>query len=240
MQRNNCPIGEVVPALLILFEDLKRLQINDAPVTGTYASLRDLLIKSFLKKFEYELQSNLYLVSSLLLTSKLHMWYKRSFGKEYASKAISALVEITLLLKPLSIQKPNINEEITPVTPGSSSLFTQYSNIVSESDGENVSAFQFNYTDKIITEKNEFIKLLAEKDLTKIKSTRSFWESNKVLFSNISRIAVILFNITSNCAFVERFFSLSGIISNERRGNMSSELLIIRSMLCSNINLLEK
>jgi hypothetical protein len=35
MQRNNRPIGEVVPALLILFEDLKRLQINDAPVTGT-------------------------------------------------------------------------------------------------------------------------------------------------------------------------------------------------------------
>ena len=75
MQRNNFPIGEVVPALLILFEDLKRLQINDAPVSGTYASLRDLLIKSFLKKFEYELQSNLYLVSSLLLTRKLHMWY---------------------------------------------------------------------------------------------------------------------------------------------------------------------
>ena len=25
MQRNNCPIGEVVPALLMLFEDLKKL-----------------------------------------------------------------------------------------------------------------------------------------------------------------------------------------------------------------------
>ena len=110
------------------------------------------------------------------------MWHKRSFGKEYASKAISALVEITLLLKPLTIKKPNIIEELTPVAPISSSLFTQYSNIMSESDGENLSAFQFNYTDKIITEKNEFIKLLAEKDLTKTKSTRSFWKSNKALF----------------------------------------------------------
>ena len=114
-----------------------------------------------------------------------------------SNMSVSSLMENNL--------KPNINEEITPVTPGSSSLFTQYSNIVSESDGENVSAFQFNYTDKIITEKNEFIKLLAEKDLTKTKSTRSFWKSNKVLFSNISRIAVILFNITSKSAFVERF-----------------------------------
>jgi hypothetical protein len=39
------------------------------------------------------------------------MWYKRSFGKEYA---ISALVEKHLLLQPLTIQKPNTNEEITP------------------------------------------------------------------------------------------------------------------------------
>jgi hypothetical protein len=51
---------------------------------------------------------------------------------------------------------------------------------------------------------------------------------------------MILFNITSNSAFVERFLTLSGIVSNERRGNMSSDLLIIRSMLSSNIKLLEK
>ena len=158
MQRNNCPIGEVVPALFILFEDLKRLQINGAPVSGTYALLRDLLIKSFQKKFAYELQSNLYLVSSLLLTSKLHMWYKRSFGQEYASKAISALLEITLLLKPLTVQKLNKNTESIPDTPGSTRLFTQFSSIVSESDGKNLSAFNFNYTDKIITEKMNSLK----------------------------------------------------------------------------------
>ena len=57
MQRNNCPIGEVVPALLMLFRDLKKLKINGIAVTGKYATLRDLLVKSFQKKFKYELQS---------------------------------------------------------------------------------------------------------------------------------------------------------------------------------------
>ena len=50
MQRNNCPIGEVVPALLMLFEDLKKLKINGIAVTGKYATLRALLVKSFQKK----------------------------------------------------------------------------------------------------------------------------------------------------------------------------------------------
>ena len=86
------------------------------------------------------------------------MWYKRSFGQEYASKAISALLEITLLLKPLTVQKLNKNTESTPDTPGSTRLFTQFSSIVSESDGKNLSAFNFNYTDKILTEKMNSLK----------------------------------------------------------------------------------
>lgn len=102
MQRNDCPIGEVVPALLMLFEDLKLLKINGEPVKGTYAQLRNLLTQSFLKKFHYELNSNVYIVSSLLTTSKLHMWYKRSFGQEYARKYRKYK---HLQLKPISKQR---------------------------------------------------------------------------------------------------------------------------------------
>jgi hypothetical protein len=103
MQRNNCLIGEVIPALLMLFEYLKKLKINGIAVTGKYATLRDMLLKSFQNKFKYELESKLYFFSSLLLTSKLHMWYKKGFGKEYASKAIAALVETVLLIKHLRV-----------------------------------------------------------------------------------------------------------------------------------------
>jgi hypothetical protein len=52
MQRNNSPIGELIPALLMLFEDLKELKINGIAVTGKCAILKDLLVKSFQKKFK--------------------------------------------------------------------------------------------------------------------------------------------------------------------------------------------
>ena len=231
MQRNNCPIGEVIPALLMLFEDLKKLKVNGIAVTGNYAALRDLLTESLQKKFYYELHSNVYLVSSLLMTSKLHMWYKRSFGKEFARQAISALVEVVMLFKPLRVQPSETDPETTPQSAVSGSLLQQYSQIPTESEDESANKFSFNYSSLILNEKTTFIKLLDEKDLTKIKSTKSFWLANVKLFPNLSKVAVILTNITSNSAFVERFFSLCGIISNQKTGNMSDDLLIIRSML---------
>jgi hypothetical protein len=84
---------------------------------------------------------------------------------------------------------------------------TQYSQIASESEGENLATFTFSNSDKIINAKKELIKTLDEKDLTKIKSTKSLWLSNAQLYPNLSRVALILMNIVSNSAFVERFFS---------------------------------
>ena len=147
-----------------------------------------------------------------------------------------------MLLKPLRFETRNLETTPleTPETVGSPSLLTQYSQLASESEGENLATFSFSYSDKIVNKKNEFIKMLDEKDLTKIKFTNLFWLSNAQLYPNLSRVSLILMNIASNSAFVERFFSLTGIISNEKRGNMSAELLITRSMLSSNITLLEK
>ena len=94
MQRNDCPIGEVVPLLLIMFEEYDKLKINGVPITGTSKSFKELLINSFKKKFEYELDSNVFLVSSIYTVSKLNLWYKRSFSKEYVTKGIAAILEL--------------------------------------------------------------------------------------------------------------------------------------------------
>ena len=128
-----------------------------------------------------------------------------------------------MLLKPLRFETRNLETTPleTPETVGSPSLLTQYSQLASESEGENLATFSFSYSDKIVNKKNEFIKMLDEKDLTKIKFTNLFWLSNAQLYPNLSRVSLILMNIASNSAFVERFFSLTRIISNEKRGNMS-------------------
>ena len=110
--------------------------MNGVPVTGNYGRLRDLLIKSLKKKFQYELSSDVYLVASLFLTSKLHMWYKRSFGKVFASGAVAALVKVCMKMKPLKLPNPITEAVSTPVTTESPSLMSKYSQVQSESEGE--------------------------------------------------------------------------------------------------------
>jgi hypothetical protein len=72
IQQTDAPIGDVIPALLIMLQDLEKLKINGTAVSGSFKSLRDLLVKSFRKKFNYELNSQVYLVASLFSVTKLH------------------------------------------------------------------------------------------------------------------------------------------------------------------------
>jgi hypothetical protein len=240
VQRNDSPIGEVIPALLIMFEELKNLKINGIPISGNIAKLRDQLLNAFKKKFQYELESNIYLVSSLLMVSKLNIWYKRSFSKDYVKKAIDALIDVVLLMKPLVLKKrDNENRELVTPISASPSLFSQFSQIQSESEEESASNFTFSYTNSIIKEKESLIRLLDETNLKAILSTKKFWISNSKCFPILSSVALILINIPSNSAFIERFFSLCGIICHDKAGNMGDELIIKRSMIAANIKILD-
>ena len=158
-----------------MFEDLKNLKINEIQISGNIAKLRDQLINAFKKKFHYELESNIYLVSSLLMVSKLNIWYKRSFSKDYVKKALDALMEVILLLKPLVTKtRDNENKVIETPTSASPSLFSQFSQfsqLQSESEEES-SNFTFSYTNSIIREKESFLRLLDETNLKSISSTK--------------------------------------------------------------------
>jgi len=50
----------------------------------------------------------------------------------------------------------------------------------------------------------------------------------------------ILLNIQSSSAFVERFFSICGIICKKRASNMKNKLIIMRSMMKANFHLLNE
>jgi hypothetical protein len=92
---------------------------------------------------------------------------------------------------------------------------------------------------QIEKEKNYFIRFLKAADLETIRSTPKFWEENKDKYEHLHKTATILLNIPASSAFIERYFSVCGIISNNRCGNMSPDLLITRSLLQANIELLE-
>jgi hypothetical protein len=58
--------------------------------------------------------------------------------------------------------------------------------------------------------------------------------------THLKKLALMLLNIPSSAAYIERQFSIAGAICSQRRGNMKSEQIITRVMLKTNMNLLKQ
>lgn len=54
------------------------------------------MIDCFKQKFEFELNSKIYIVSALLDTSKLNLCYWEKFAEEYSIKALDFICSVTV------------------------------------------------------------------------------------------------------------------------------------------------
>jgi len=88
-------------------------------------------------------------------------------------------------------------------------------------------------------EKKIFLNKIQNIDL-KNTNNKTFWLNNKKELPNLFKLALLLLNIPSSSAYVERFFSICGIVNRKRAGNMADETLITRAFIKSNINLLNQ
>ncbi len=96
-QRTKSSIAEVIPGLLVLFNCWNNLAKNNK-----FKPICLKLIKCFEQKFDYELNSNIYIASAMLNVSKLKTWYWRSFSGEHfeniINKSKTALFDATTVL----------------------------------------------------------------------------------------------------------------------------------------------
>jgi hypothetical protein len=83
------------------------------------------------------------------------------------------------------------------------------------------------------------VKIKNELSNANSTTTKLFWQNNALEFSSLKEIAIILLNIQSSSAFIERFFSICGVVCTRRATNMEADLIIKRSMLKSNIDILD-
>ena len=170
MQQSDAPIGDVVPALLIMLQELEKLKINGIALRGSFKSLRDLLVSSFKKKFNYEMNSQVYLVASIFSVTKLHLWYNRSFSKEFALKAIESIEEVLLKLSPLNKLSTDgtrkVSTTIDPESVDEESILEKFATQLSESDSEEASKVSF--LANLKREKDTLINLLEVTDLKSI------------------------------------------------------------------------
>ena len=53
------------------------------------------------------------------------------------------------------------------------------------------------------------------------------------------KLKTILDNIPAASAQIERFFSMTGLVCDKRRARITNKLIIMRSMLLANMNILQ-
>ena len=70
--------------------------------------------------------------------------------------------------------------------------------------------------------------------LKSIKDTKQFWLSNKITLPILFTFASRVLSTPVSSAYIERFFSVSGVVCSNRAFNMKDDLIIMKSMLKSN------
>ena len=107
----------------------------------------------------------------------------------------------------------------------------------SESESQNLTEKSFNIVlsailgQNLVQEITEFSKLLQDsKIIFKTKSSKKFWLQYEEKFPYIGKLFALT-SINSSSAFIERFFSICGVITTDRNQNIKHELFEFYAML---------
>ena len=108
-----------------------------------------------------------------------------------------------------------------------------------DDDCPNSEIREFQRLNELKLEVKKFTQLISDdKFVKKVNSTASFWIDFKSKLPILYKLRLILSNISSSSAFIERYFSLCGMIFDKRRHNMNDDLFEMRSLLKTNMSLL--
>jgi hypothetical protein len=67
----------------------------------------------------------------------------------------------------------------------------------------------------------------------------NYWLQNQSKFRKLSELYFLLNSIPASSAYIERFFSISGIVCDQKRMTMEDDLIIHRSMLKAKMKFLD-
>ena len=108
--------------------------------------------------------------------------------------------------------------------------FNEYE-VVNDSSNERV------IDGEIDLEIHEYAKEL--RNINEMKSSTNYWLQNQSKFRKLSELYFLLNSIPASSAYIERFFSISGIVCDQKRMTMEDDLIIHISMLKAKMKFLD-
>jgi len=233
-QRNKAQIGEVIPSVNLIIKKYEQFAKNDKKKKP----FCEALIKHIKIKFDYELNSNIYAVAAYLDSTQISEWSNKSFATELKQKARNALPDIAnemLLTRDESVSVASTPKDLTQKSENEN-LFSNYFDL-SDSDSD----IAPDMSNKMIKLKEEIDRYnIIVNNPVKEKTSKIFWQNNAKAMLLLNELALTLLNIPSSSSFIERFFSVCGIVNRQRAGNMNDSTLINRAFLKANLDILDK
>lgn len=236
LQRSNSSIAEIGPGILNILNKWTRMVVPDE-----YHGLISSPMEFHVYKFDYELNSRIYQVASILNVAKLHNWFKEGYAQPYVKSGdwIDAIIRVGLkfLLRKTSDVKIDSETlksgesimDISKATQNSDQSFFK----ASPTKDQPAQSVVKNIKEKDLeNEVAKFLNILNSRPLKQFTSTTSFWYDRRTKLPNLYELSLMLLNIPAISAYIERYFSICG--------KMSEDLTIKRCLLTANIDLLNE
>lgn len=239
-QKSDWHIGDVIPGLIILLEGA----LDETEFRGEKKKLVKCLKKSVKKRFEFELNSKIYLLAALLNTNKLNLWFKKPYANEYTSKALESFDEtVSFFLKDKASNVQPTQPQTSTASTSTSSISTENRALMalltkSKNYESHEEVARFSLQEEIKKERIDFLNFIQDQTVIG-KCTKSFWSEYGEKFPRLRQVALILFSIPASAAFIERFFSICGLVCDKRSMNMNPETLTEKILIRVNVDLLE-
>jgi hypothetical protein len=167
----------------------------------------------------------------------LNEWSTRSFGQDYFKRAPNVIFEVYQSFNETNVEHQQKNSQKTVKVEEKKGNNAFYS-FLSRTKSIN----KTNVTTEIseITIKEEvkcYLKIISDNAHLPDEerpSAFTFWKGNREEMPNLRDLAIKLMTIPSTSAFIERFFSICGVVNDKRRCNMRNDTFIARCLLKSN------
>ncbi len=160
--------------------------------------------------------------------------YEKAKATQNQSEVTSIALDSTLSSTTPIIQTPEIN---SPQNYFNTHFFRNDEEVIGES------LLKEKFREDVKKEVEKLRNLLYQSNSKLIyesQSSKNFWLEQSENFPYLSKLALILSNINSSSAFIERYFSICGFVQDKRKMNITQELFITRCLLRSNIKILNE
>ena len=176
----------------------------------------------------------------LVKISGVRKWRNKEFARQIMYNGLTSLKHACVNL--IFNRQSKIQQESQPFnnnneTTSSIDSDNLYYGIAEDVDPNNKDAGLLldKFESDVQIEINMLKDIFSSVDVMKnIKNTKEFWRANKITLPILYEFATVVLSIPASSAYIERFFSFSGVVCTNRKLNMKDDLIILRSLLKAN------